>query len=231
MKVKAWQISLTIALLSLGFLLSVQFRTQQVMVNDLKMQKTDDLLAMVKKLYEKRSDLIHDLWDLRGRERNFEADKVEGKALSESMQQEYTDLQIASGVVDIEGPGITISLPPRSGNQYYYYQDVAFLANELFNVNAEAVAINDHRVITTTAISEDNSSQKITIDGEPLDEPIVVKAIGDPESLKAVSIAGGYVDRLKIEFNIPLIIKEEPNLLIPKAGHTTYFNYAQETKE
>lgn len=231
MKVKNWQISLTIAFLALGFILSLQYRTQQVKVNDLSMQKTEDLLSLVKKLYEKRSDLLQEVWTLRDQERIFEEDAAQGETISKEMQKELVKLQIASGAIPIEGPGITITIPPKTDIHYYYYEDLAFLVNELNNVGAEAVAINDYRIINTTSIFEETGTQNITIDGNVIKNPIIIKAIGDPKALlNGVSISGGFIDRLRIEFNVSLKIKEEEKILIPPANKTTEFIYSDDVE-
>lgn len=229
MKVKNWQISLTIAFLALGLILSLQYRTQQIKVNDLSMQKTEDLLSLVKKLYEKRSELLQEVWDLRDQERIFEQDAAQGKTIAGEMEKDLVKLQIASGAVSIEGPGITITIPPKTDTHYYYYEDLAFLVNELMNVGAEAVAINDYRIINTTSIFEQSGTQNITIDGNVIENPIIIKTIGDPQALQnGISIAGGFIDRLRIEFNVSLQIKEERRISIPAARQTTKFIYAED---
>lgn len=231
MKVKNWQVSLTIAFLALGFILSLQYRTQQVKVNDLSMQKTEDLLSLVKKLYEKRSDLLQEVWDLRDQERIFEQNTAEGQTISTEMQKELSKLQIASGSIPLEGPGITISIPPKTDFHYYYYEDLAFLVNELINVGAEAVAINNFRIINTTSIFEQPNTQNITIDGNVIENPIIIKAIGDPKALQnGVSISGGFIDRLRIEFNVSLEIKEEVKIRIPPANKLPKFIYSEDVE-
>ena len=195
------------------------------------MQKTEDLLSLVKKLYEKRSELLQEVWDLRDQERIFEQDAAEGQSISNEMQKELSKLQIASGSIPLEGPGITITIPPKTDSHYYYYEDLAFLVNELINVGAEAVAINDYRIINTTSIFEEPGTQNITIDGNIIKNPIIVKAIGDPKALQnGVSISGGFIDRLRIEFNVSLEIKEEEKILIHPANKTTKFIYSDDVE-
>ena len=56
-----WQLSITVVLLVLGILLSLQFKTQQDILESLAKQKTEDLAVMWKSLNEKRNKLENEI--------------------------------------------------------------------------------------------------------------------------------------------------------------------------
>ena len=67
----------------------------------------------------------------------------------------------------------------------------------MFEAGAEAISINGHRIILTTSI--DNIGKEfIKVNGERIQSPYIINAIGNPDYLKsAVSGKGGQVDKLK----------------------------------
>ena len=78
---------------------------------------------------------------------------------------------------------------------------------------AEALAINDQRLIGTSEIR--CSGPTITVNGKVYGAPFTVKAIGDPKTLNsALTMRGGIVDSLK-HWGIKVTIKEEPSIAIP----------------
>ena len=85
--------------------------------------------------------------------------------------------------------------------------------NELRAGGAEAIAINDQRLIGTSEIR--CSGPTITVNGKVFGAPFVVKAIGDPKTLNsALTMRGGVVDSLK-HWGIKVTIKEENEIAIP----------------
>ena len=69
------------------------------------------------------------------------------------------------------------------------------MINELHNAGAEAIAIDDVRVVTGTVIGGLPGS--ISVDDTPLGDPFTIRAIGAPESLTgSLTRAGGIVAQL-----------------------------------
>jgi uncharacterized protein YlxW (UPF0749 family) len=95
-------------------------------------------------------------------------------------------LEIRTGYVGVRGPGVRIevsSAPNADPNDEVRDEDLALLANGLFVAGAEAIAINDERLIALGGIR--NTNRAIHVNGRPLTPPYVIEVIGDRASLQA----------------------------------------------
>ncbi len=95
-------------------------------------------------------------------------------------------LEIRTGYVAVRGPGVRIevdSAPDADLNQELRDEDLALLVNGLFVAGAEAIAVNDERLVALGGIR--NTNRAIHINGRPLTPPYVVEVIGDRSTLQA----------------------------------------------
>ena len=80
---------------------------------------------------------------------------------------------------------------------------------------AEAISINDIRVIETTDVK--CGGPVVRIDGVPKAVPFVIRAIGDAEKLYAgLYDTNGYLKLLEEVYSIKVEIKKSDEILIPK---------------
>lgn len=213
-KLKNWQVPVFIIFIFLGLLLTVQFRTQQSYLSDLSLQKTEDLVMILKKLQDKRGDLEKELGTLETQQRSFSADVFAGESLTKDLRQELLRQQMATGLVPVVGPGITITI---DSNPPIVYLDIVDIINELWASQAEAIAINDHRVTGWTKIYWNKQNLALTVNGEVIPFPCTIKAIGDPEKLESgLRLLGGVLDDLAI-YNIRPQIQRSQELELPAA--------------
>lgn len=213
--VKKWQVPVFITFLLLGFLLSVQFRTQQIFLSDLSLQKTDDLVLMLKKLHDKRGELAKELSELEKQQRTFSADVNAGEMLTKGLRQEYQRQQIALGLLPVQGPGITITINTDSP---IVYLDLVDIINELWASQAEAIAVNGQRVTPWTNIFWNKQSLSLTMNGREIAFPCIIEAIGNPEKLESgLRLLGGVLDDLAI-YKVYPVIKRHQKLELPAAS-------------
>lgn len=226
---KKWQLTLTIALASLGLLLSMQFRTHKALVNDLNSQSNETLATIAKNLNTKYYQLIQEVWDLRTQLKLFEQSANQNKTVLEAMSREKQKLDIAIGSVPSEGPGLVITILKNDQNDqiYFSYQDLVDIVNELWNAGAEAVSVNNIRINSTAAFLPSEELSTVLLNGQILTYPYVIKAIGESASLeKGISIPSGIIDNLRTVYKIPLEIKQTDKLVIPAAPYPE-FEYAK----
>ncbi len=160
-----------------------QYRTNIAVKNSLESQSLEDLGALVINLDEKRSSLRQELSGLEKDLESIKAKTDEGVSLTETLKNQIMQLQIIAGKRPVKGPGVSVTI---TGESLLMYYDLIDLVNELFNAGAEAVSINDVRIKLNTQISEKylpNDQQMLLINGEQLLSPIIIKAIGDPDTL------------------------------------------------
>lgn len=212
---KKWQLTLAIALASLGLLLSMQFRTHKALVNDLNSQSNETLATIAKNLNTKYYQLIQEVWDLRTQLKLLEQSANQNKTVLEAMTREQQKLNIAIGSIPVEGPGLVITIL-QDDQTYFGYQDLIDIVNELWNAGAEAIAINGIRINNNTAFLPSEDLSAIMLNRHKLSYPYVVEAIGEPVSLeKGISIPSGIIDNLRTVYKIPLEIQQVDKLVMP----------------
>lgn len=227
---KKWQFTLTIAFVALGLLLSLQFRTYRAYRSDLASQSTEALAAMAKNLNSQYYELMQEVWNQRAQLKLIEKNAAQAKDVAESMRMEMDKLTIANGYVPVTGPGLTVTIPPGT-NSAFGFMDVIDIVNEIWNAGAEAVAVNNIRVNSFTAVLPDEDFTSVAVNGRKLAFPIVISAIGEPDTLdKGIAIPKGVIDILRLERNIPLEIKQQEKITLPAAPRPE-FKYADKAKE
>lgn len=144
---------------------------------------------------------------------------------TELLSNEVKEAETYLGYRDVHGEGIVITLSDLDSP--VDYQQLLELVNELKNAGAEAISINDQRIVPTTSIS--CGGNIININGEKVGAPFVIKAIGLPEQLAALSRQGGYLEILK-EASVGVELKKSNNITIPKYTGVINYKYAQNVK-
>ena len=100
-------------------------------------------------------------------------------------------------------------------------EDIRKVVNELFAAGAEVVAVNDSRIISTSAIRCVGPS--ILVNDTKMTPPYVIKAIGKADQLEAaLNLNGGVIDNLET-WGFEIVIERQQELIIPKySGKITY---------
>lgn len=140
------------------------------------------------------------------------------------------------GLTDISGKGIIIKLDENRDvdsnevlniNGYLVHEeDLLYIVNELFNAGADAVSINNQRIVNTSSILCDGNI--IRVNGEMIGVPITIKAIGYPERLDgAVSRPGGYLEAMA---NDGVIVSVERNENINISKYEGVYSYQYLTR-
>lgn len=140
------------------------------------------------------------------------------------------------GMTDVTGPGVIVTLSDSkrdantvlNANELVVHDlDVLSVINELKNAGAEAISINDQRIVPTSSIS--CGGNIIDINGEKVGAPFVIKAIGLPEQLVALSRPGGYLEYLKRD-TIGVDVKKSNSITIPKYMGVINYKYLKISK-
>ena len=96
------------------------------------------------------------------------------------------------------------------------------IVNDLKYAGAEAISINDQRLVSTTAIVCDGNV--IQINGQKVGAPFEIKAIGLSEQLAALSRPGGYLSILQ-DYGIGTEVVKSKNITIPKYAGSINYKY------
>lgn len=96
-----------------------------------------------------------------------------------------TALEQMNALLAVNGPGLRIALDDpeaATGNGAVLDRDIQLLVNGLWSAGAEAVAIGEVRLRTTSAIRQAGGA--ILVDNRPVLWPMTIQAIGDPATFQ-----------------------------------------------
>lgn len=174
--------------------------------------------------------------ELENKEKQLEEVRLNAATKNEVDTQNEIEIkrnQILLGLTEVSGQGIIIRLDEDREvdseevlniNGYLVHEeDLLYIVNELFNSGADAVSINDQRIVSTTSIVCDGNI--IRINGKMVGVPITIKAIGYPERMDpALSRPGGYLQLMANE-GVVVTVERSENITIPKYEGVYSYEY------
>lgn len=126
-------------------------------------------------------------------------DKQESNAeTSQLIQKELEQINMSLGKTDVEGQGIVITLKYLENEEYKTTKadDLILIVNALKLAGAEAISINEERIINMSDIAYINNSI-VKVNQQRILEPYIIKAIGNQTYLESALLGnGGTVDEL-----------------------------------
>ncbi len=191
----------------------------------------NNLRAEVLKYKEKYDNKIRDIEKL-DKELQTEIEKAtsNNSELEDAKNQIITGNKII-GLTEVSGPGVIITVADSdidtsnvlsTNSLLVHDKDILKIVNELKNAGAEAISINDQRVVLTTSII--CGGNVININGEKIGSPFVIKAIGLPETMANLSRPGGYLSELE-DRKLKVDLKKSNDITIPKYMGVLNFKY------
>ncbi len=192
MDLRREKLSLTIVCLLFGMALMMQLRTQDHLRQTAAGQSSTALTAMAADLYDSNTTLRQQVDSLLSQQ--IASQRSAGADNQEEMRQEVQQLEAFNGVAPVSGPGIELSIDAALRPV-----DVEDLLNEFRNAGAEAIAIDDQRVVFNTAIG--GTPGHVTVNGAQISSPITFVAIGAPDVLdRANDRKGGMLSYLRTAY-------------------------------
>lgn len=158
----------------------------------LRNARQEDLVRILDELTTREDDLAREVRRLDSLA--TELQRGNESAVIRDLQDREKALRVLSGTVGIAGPGleITIADPGINVSATVFFD----LINELRDAGAEAISVNDARVVANTGISEITGG--LQVGDRAVLPPYVVKVIGNPTTITtALKIPGGILDVLK----------------------------------
>lgn len=223
---KKWVLPITITCFIFGLLLALQFCLQSSATVSNNDDKNDLLISLVKNNEAEIAAYETQLADLRTQYDTMTA-KPSNEADIQELQRQLSDLRTQAGFNALEGPGVIITLddnkvglsqaPQGDANNYIiHYQYILRIVNDLKRGGAEAISVNDQRLITSSEIRCVGNT--ILINTTRLAPPFEIKAIGDVLALEEAVLTSRKFDELRY-LNFPVSYKtttpQDPTLEIP----------------
>lgn len=229
MKGRLSNIYFTAIAIVIGFLITIQLKSNLSSQGIITIQRLLDMENDVKNVEVEKNNLEKSLAEIKEKLNEYETNISDSGSIYSSMKNELNKMRDYAGLEKVEGPGIIITLNDSieshensEHTELYLIHDIDVLeiVNELRAAGAEAIAINDERVIGTSNIR--CGGPTINIDGNRYATPFIIKAIGDPKTLEASALApDGYLDWM--EYN-------GKSIEVEKVEHLTINRYKSDIK-
>jgi len=189
------QVTLSIALLLLGFLVATQIASEDVRIR-YSVEERAPLIETALGLQSQQEALKAQIVDLRRRIGELE---VQDPGAAESLRRLYADLETArikAGLISVTGPGLALRMedgPPDGGiDALVSARDVRTMVEELWLAGAQAIAVNGERVLSGSAVIDIGGS--ILVNSAYLAPPYTISAIGPSDLYDRLQSAVGFVE-------------------------------------
>lgn len=221
------QILIGLVCVLLGYMLSYQFKKLNIQEKKIYTQgslgsayditaENERLLAVIEQLEKENNDVVTEL-------KKYETEATSSNKLAKDIQVQLQDSRIMLGLTDVEGPGIVIYLTPKSSifnkeaMRYLNYEEIVYLINELFFAGAEAIAVNDNRIVSQSVIKSINNNEFLLVNEDKISpkKRIVIKVIGDKIKLNDAMGFPGILDYEALA-NYDVNIEQSDNIEIDK---------------
>jgi uncharacterized protein YlxW (UPF0749 family) len=202
---RTWWATLFVLCALLGAMLGLSVKTQTAKQQQDKL----DRLQGAEMLIKANAGLQHRIAQLQKDNAQLvnaaPSDTKQVKTLSEELRK----AQFSAGLTDVKGPGVVITLndskqpfptaqmpPGMAPPNIVHDTDINQVVNELKAAKAEAISVNDQRLIATSPVR--CAGPTVFVNDTPQTPPYVIKAIGDPKVLMtALNLPGGIADQMR----------------------------------
>lgn len=228
------QVAIGIVCLVSGFFVTLQLRTMDdnkvsAYPSQIRLEQTQELLRMEK---DKTETLYQQVMEYKDEIEEYQQRAAANDGAVDMLMSDLSKNKLLAGTVSVEGPGVVVTMEDGTAiagamedeNIYVVHDDdVLRVLNELRAAGAEAISINDQRVVASSEIR--CAGNTISINNTRTAAPFVIKAIGDSEQLKSgLTMRGGVVDELSRWINLKVETKSA--ITLPAYTGNTNFKYA-----
>ena len=189
------QLIVALLLFVLGLGLAIQVRSTSDS-SALRGARQEDLVRILDELDNRTQRLEDEKRGLENQRTELENSSDQAEEARRQTEQKAQQLAVLAGTVAAQGPGITLTISDPKGT--VESDTLLDTLQELRAAGAEAIQINDVRVVADTYFTQSGSS--VEIDGKKISQPYRFKVIGNPQDLEpALNIPGGVVQTLEKE--------------------------------
>lgn len=228
----AMSVTICLVCILLVAVMFAQFKTvEETDITGIEVAREEELREMLASWKTKYEETSQKLEETNQKIQEYREKETSSEEMSALLDKELQQTNILVGKTDVTGEGIIINLSDNENKQIEDV-DLLHLVNELKLAGAEAISINDKRIVNMTEIV--NVNDTILINEERVTSPYTVKAIGNQKYLSsALSLKNsGYIDKytslgktinMSIERNIKILAYNNSNKLME-------FRYAKEVE-
>jgi uncharacterized protein YlxW (UPF0749 family) len=208
-------LALTVVCIILGVMLALQYKSVNYnqSLASYENKRLDELKTELIVLQNQKNSLQERLRELEEENQTYAKVKAGDSEAAQQIQNSLKKARIFAGLETVKGAGIIVTLDNYASIRVMDY-DILNIVNELRASGAQAISVNDERIVAMTEIRE--AGQYIMINGRQYKAPFTIKAIADPDDLEhSLTLIGGVVELLEEDL-IKVSIKKADEIVINK---------------
>lgn len=198
-------ITIGIACFALVMIMFMQFKiVDQTDITSIENMRESELRTELANWKAKYDEVNEKYEETTNKVEEYKKNKQSNEETAHLVEDELAQGNKLLGKTDVEGTGIEIVLKDIENAEISKINadDLLVIVNALKLAGAEAISINEQRIINMSDIVNINTSNSynlfIKVNGQRILSPYVIKAIGNQTYLEGELLGnGGYVDELK----------------------------------
>ena len=222
-RISLWRVGAPVALLCAGLLFATSATNARG--TDLRPSRNTTLAGLVEEQSRRSATLTRQHAAL---SQDIEQLQTQQGSIEPKLSKQLKDLSEAVGTTPVTGPGLTVTLkdaPPEVVKDnpdvdadwlVIHQQDIQAVVNALWAGGADAISIQNHRVISTTGIKCVGNS--VVLHGVPYLPPYRITAIGDRQKLQQALDDSKYIENLQdyvVKFQLGYEVKSQSSIAMP----------------
>ena len=217
-------LTITIGLMCfvLVYVMFIQFKTvEETDITAIETMREAELRTELANWKSKYNETIELLEDNKSKIDEYNKKIENNQESTELIEEELEKSNLQLGKTDVKGEGVVITLVDGQ-NESVVALDLLLIINELKLAGAEAISINDERIINITEIVDINDY--IRVNKTRLTSPIIIKAIGNQTYLESgLNSKGGVADYI-LDNGKSIKIEKQKNITINKYNNNIELN-------
>ncbi len=207
------------------YVMCIQFKTvNKIDVAEIETMRENELREALADWKEQYQDVSKELEYNKTKIAEYESKIESNEEAGELLEEELENAKMLLGLTDVKGEGVIINLSSNSELEVTS-QNLLDLVNELNSAGAEAISINDQRIVAMTDIVDVGNF--VVINENRIASPYTIKAIGDVTYLQsALNIKKGFLDEYQTN-GYTISMKSDNNISINKYDGEMTLDYVK----
>ena len=209
----------------------LQFKSVQVIeASGVGQKRETELRTEYSTLKDKSSEMKQQLEEIQNTTKEYTDQSSDVQATMDLLKSDVDKARCDLGYTDVKGPGIILTIADGKNaandkEQVITYNDLIMAINELKYAGAEAISLNDERVVNSSFVA--NISEYMVMNDNRISGPYTIKVIGDSKNLESViNIKGGIKDYLE-SYNKQISYTVENEVYINKYNGNVEINFGE----
>jgi uncharacterized protein YlxW (UPF0749 family) len=229
-----------VVLLLVGFIVAAGLVQERLRERQLP-ERGEELSALIETRRRDVRDLSREAAALSRKLGEIQQREIAASERAGRLTRDLERMKAAAGLAGLRGPGVVVELTdsPRPARSLAEETDLSIqdvdlqlVVNALWRAGAEAVAVNGHRLVATTAIRK--AGAQILVNFRPVASPYRVSAIGDREALGNGIASSDLAEQFAVwqeVYGLGFGVRPQAEVMVPSLPESGNLRWARPVRE